>query len=161
VLVLRAAGVFLAIVLAAGCGYGDGDDEEETSSPQAQAVPRVPEPEDGTGALPVEDFNEFLEEARPAFATSALRTAIEFAHAGEGQAATTSILATEGPEGGGDEASVTVTRAGLADDSVRAVRYVIALERGGDGTWRLRSAQRLQQCQPDRGHQDFSPQLCS
>jgi hypothetical protein len=160
VIALRLAGVLVVALLAAGCGYGDDDDEQEPS-PQAQAVPRVPEPEEGTGALPVEDFNDFLEEARPVFATSALRTAIEFAHAGEGQAATTSVLATEGPEGGGDEASVTVTREGLADDSVRAVRYVIELERGSDGMWRLRSAQRLQRCQPDRGHQDFSPQLCS
>jgi hypothetical protein len=161
VVVLRLAGVLVVLLLAAGCGYGGDDDDEQAPTPQAQAVPRVPDPEDGTGALPVEDFNEFLEESHPVFASSALRTAIEFAHAGDGQAATTSVLATEGPEGGGDEASVTVTRAGLADDSVRAVRYVIALERGGDGMWRLRSAQRLQQCQPDRGHQDFSPQLCT
>jgi hypothetical protein len=162
VVVLRLAAALVVLLLAAGCGYGDDDDDDKQPPTRpAQPVPRVPEAEDGTGALPVQDFNDFLEEARPAFATSALRTAIEFAHAGEGQAASTSVVATEGPEGGDDQASVTVTRAGLADDSVRAVRYVIALERGGDGTWRLRSAQRLQQCQRNRGHQDFSPQLCS
>jgi hypothetical protein len=148
------------LVLLAGCGYGDDDDEQTPSQP-AQGVPRVPEPEEGTGTLPVEDFNDFVEEARPAFATSALRTAIEFANAGEGQSATTSVLADEGPEGASDQASVTVTRDGLADDSIRAVRYVIVLERGDDGTWRLRSAERLQRCQRDRGHQDFSPQLCT
>jgi hypothetical protein len=148
-------------VLVAGCGYGDDDDNEQEPSRPAQPVPRVPEPEEGTGRLPVEDFNEFVEETRPAFATSSIRTAFEFVHGGEGQAATTSVLAAEGPEGGGDQASVTVTRDGLADDSIRAVRYVIALERGGDGTWRLRTAQRLQRCQRDRGHQDFSPQLCT
>jgi hypothetical protein len=161
VVLLRLAGLLVVLLVASGCGYGDDNDDEQMPPGQAQAVPRVPEPEDETGALPVQDFNDFLEESRPVFATSALHTAIEFAHAGEGQAATTSVLANEGPEGGGDEASVTVTRMGLADDSVRAVRYVIALERGGDGTWRLRSAQRLQQCQPARGHQDFSPQLCT
>jgi hypothetical protein len=161
VILLRLAGLLVLLVLVAGCGYGDDDADEEAPTGQAQAVPRVPDPEDGTGALPVEDFNDFLEEARPVFATSALRTAIEFAHAGEGQAATTSVLAAEGPEGAGDQASVTVTRDGLADDSVRAVRYVIELERDDDGTWRLRSAQRLQRCQPQRGHQDFSPQLCT
>jgi hypothetical protein len=149
-----------ALLLAGGCGYGDDDDDEQTPSAQGQAAPRLPEPEDETGMLPVEDFNEFLEAERPAFATSALRTAIEFVHAGEGEAASTSVHASEGPEGAGDEASVTVTRDGLADDSVRALRYVIALERGNDGSWRLRSAQRLQRCQPERGHQDFSPQLC-
>jgi hypothetical protein len=161
VVFLRLAGVLLVLLLAAGCGKGDDDDDEQAPSGQSQTMPRVPEPENGTGALPVGDFNDFLEEAQPPFATSALRTAIEFAHAGEGQAATTSVLAAEGPEGAGDQASVTVTRDGIADDSVRAVRYVIELERGDDGTWRLRSAQRLQRCQPERGHQDFSPQLCT
>jgi hypothetical protein len=154
-------GFFVVLVLAAGCGYGDDDDrDEEAPAPAAQAPP-VPQPEDGTGSLPVEEFNEFVEQAQPAFATSALRTAIEFAHAGEGQAASTSVVASEGAEGNADNASVTVTREGLADDSVRAVRYVIVLDRDGEGMWSLRSAKRLQRCHEGRGHQDFSPQLCS
>ena len=70
------------------------------------------------------------------------------------------VVEMEGPEGGGGEASVQVTRDGLADDSVRAVRYEVLLEKAGDGTWRLRSAKRLQRCHLNRGHQDFSPQLC-
>jgi hypothetical protein len=152
--------LLLALVLAAGCGYGDEDGEEQESRPQAQAVPRVPEPEDGTGSLSVDEFNDFLEEARPTFATSALRTAIEFAHVGEGQTATTSVVAFEGPEGGADEASVTVTRDGLADDSTRALRYQIVLERADDESWRLRSARRTQRCQPGRGSQEFSTKLC-
>jgi hypothetical protein len=151
-----------AAFIAGGCGYGDDDEEDaQAPSPPAQSPPRVPEPDEGTGALPVEDFNDFVEEARPAFATSALRTAIEFAHAGEGQAARTTVFASEGAEGNSDEASVTVTRDGLADDSVRAVRYVIVLDRNGDGTWSVRSARQLQRCHLNRGHQDFSPQLCT
>jgi hypothetical protein len=160
VIVRLLAGLLVLLLLASGCGYGDDDDEQQTPTP-AQSAPPVPEPQEGTGALPVDDFNDFVEDARPAFAISALRTAIEFAHAGEGQAATTSVLAAEGPEGAGDEASVTVTRDGLADDSVRAVRYRIVLERDDDGMWRIRSAQRVQRCHQDRGHQDFSPQLCT
>ena len=152
--------LLLALVLAAGCGYGVDDGEEQESRPQAQAVPRVPEPVDGTGSLPVDEFNDFVDEARPAFAASALRTAIEFAHAGEGQAATTSVVAFEGPEGAADEASVTVTRDGLADDSTRALRYRIVLERADDESWRLRSARRTQRCQPGRGSQAFSTKLC-
>jgi hypothetical protein len=151
--------LLLALVLAAGCGYGD-DDEEPEARPQAQAVPRVPEPEDGTGSLPVDEFNDFVDEARPAFAASALRTAIEFAHAGEGQAATTSVVVFEGPEGSADEATVTVTREGLADDSTRALRYLIVLERADGESWRLRSARRTQRCQPGRGSQAFSTKLC-
>jgi hypothetical protein len=156
---LSLTGLLTVLVLAAGCGYGDDDEEARTAPPQA--TPRVPPPEDGTGSIPVEEFNEFVDSARPAFATSALRTAIEFANAGEGQAATTSVVASQGAEGNADEASVTVTREGLADDSIRAVRYVIVLDRNGDGTWTVRSARRLQRCHPNRGHQDFSPQLCT
>lgn len=151
--------LLVALVLAAGCGYDDDDEEPETR-PQAPAVPRVPEPEAGTGSLPVDEFNDFVDEARPAFASSALRTAIEFAHAGEGQAATTSVVAFEGPEGSADEATVTVTRDRLADDSTRALRYLIVLERADDESWRLRSARRTQRCQPGRGAQAFSTKLC-
>jgi hypothetical protein len=145
----------------AGCaGYGDdeGGTPEATST---QAAPRAPAPKSGSGSLPVADFNAFLERTQPAFATSALRTAIEFANAGHGQAAKTSVIASEGAEGNSDEASVTVTREGVADDSIRAVRYVILLDRNGAGTWSVRSARRLQRCHEGRGHQDFSPQLCT
>jgi hypothetical protein len=155
----RALLLLLALVLGAGCGYGD-DGEEQDPAPQAQPVPGVPEPGDETGSLSVDEFNDFLEEARPTFATSALRTAIEFAHVGEGQTATTSVVAFEGPEGGADEASVTVTREGLADDSTRALQYELVLERADDESWRLRSARRTQRCQPGRGSQEFSTKLC-
>jgi hypothetical protein len=149
--------------LAAGCaGYGDDDDEDEQNAPPpAQATPPVPQPEDGTGSIPVEEFNEFVDSSRPTFATSALRTAIEFTNAGEGQATKTSVVASEGAEGNSDNASVTITREGLADDSVRAVRYLVVLDRNGDGTWRVRSAKRLQRCHEGRGHQAFSPELCT
>jgi hypothetical protein len=150
-----------AALLAAGCGYGDDDDDDQAAAPPTQTAPPVPDPQDGSGSLPVDEFNTFVEQSQPAFATSALRTGIEFSNAGEGQAATTSVIASEGAEGTSDEASVTVTRQGLADDSVRAVRYVLVLDRNGDGTWRLRTAKRLQQCHQNRGHQNFSPQLCS
>ena len=152
----------LLVFAAAGCGYGDDDDDESPPMPPpAQAVPPLPQPESGTGKIAVAEFNDYLAEAGPSFATDALSTAEEFVHVGEGQAARTSVVETEGPEGGGDEASVQVTRDGLADDSVRAVRYELQLEKAGDGTWRLRSAKRLQRCHLNRGHQDFSPQLCN
>jgi hypothetical protein len=159
----RSRAVLIAVLLlAAGCGYGDDDEEDEQArTPTAPATPRVPQPEDGTGSLPVEEFNAFVDRNRPAFATSALRTAIEFTNASEGQAAKTSVVASEGAEGNSDNASVMITREGLADDSVRAVRYVVVLDRNGDGTWRVRSAKRLQRCHEGRGHQDFSPELCT
>jgi hypothetical protein len=147
--------------VAGGCaGYGD-DDGGTAEATSTQPAPRAPAPRSGTGSLPVADFNAFLEETQPAFATSALRTALEFVNVGEGQAASTSVEVEEGAEGNSGEASVVVTREGLADDSVRAVRYVIVLDRDGNGMWSLRSAKRLQRCHEGRGHQDFSPQLCS
>jgi hypothetical protein len=160
--VVVALSIAVTAVSSTGCGYGDDEDDNETQTPPpAQAVPPTPEPNRDTGAIAVAEFNRFLEETSPSFATDALGTAEEFVHVGEGQAARTSVVETEGPEGGGDEASVQVTRDGLADDSVRAVRYEVLLERAGDGTWRLRSAKRLQRCHLNRGHQDFSPQLCT
>jgi hypothetical protein len=159
----RLAFLLALLALAGGCGYGDDDDDDETTQmpPPAQAVPPLPQPDPGTGTIAVADFNEYLDKAGPSFATDALSTAEEFVHVDEGQAARTSVVEMEGPEGGGDEASVQVTRDGLADDSVRAVRYEVLLEKAGDGTWRLRSAKRLQRCHLNRGHQDFSPQLCT
>jgi hypothetical protein len=148
-----------AALVAGGCGYGDDDDDPQTPTP-VQATPRAPEPRDGTGALAVEEFNDFVAQARPAFATSALLTGIEFTNAGEGGAATTSVVAFEGPEGNADEVSVTVTRDGLADDSVRALRYRIVLERADDRSWRLQSAERTQRCHQGRGPQEFSTKLC-
>ncbi|MDP9286459.1 MAG: hypothetical protein M3P41_16105, partial [Actinomycetota bacterium] len=56
---------------------------------------------------------------------------------------------------------VVVTLDGLLDDSVRATRYTIELQRDADGMWRLRAADWAAQCQPGRGHQDFSPKLCT
>jgi hypothetical protein len=149
-----------AALLTAGCGgYGD-DDEESTPSQSAQPAPPVPAATAG-GAIAVEEFNAFLAEEKPAFATSALQTATEFTHAEEGQARRMSVaVVAQHPEGGHDVA-VTVERDGLLDDSVRAVRYEILLEKTADGTWRLRSAKRTQACHRDRGHQDFSPQLCT
>jgi hypothetical protein len=160
-MVVRLVAGLALLVLAVGCaGYGD-DDDESSEARTTQAAPPVPQPENGSGSLPVADFNAFLDRTQPAFATSALQTAIEFANAGEGQAASTSVEVEEGAEGSSGEASVTLTREGLADDSVRAVRYEVLLDKNGDGTWRLRSAKRLQRCHQGRGHQDFSPQLCT
>jgi hypothetical protein len=162
VIIVRLAVLLALLMLAGGCG-GDGDDDDDgpASSPSAQAAPPLPEADPGTGVIDVEDFNGYLAEARPSFATDALSTAEEFVHVDEGQAATTTVVENEGAEGGGDEASVQVTRDGLADDSVRAVRYDVVLEKADDGMWRVRSAKRLQRCHSNRGHQDFSPQLCT
>lgn len=55
---------------------------------------------------------------------------------------------------------VTRTTSNFFDDSVRADRWELVLNRGEDGRFRFVSGQWSQACQPDRGHQDFSTELC-
>ena len=55
---------------------------------------------------------------------------------------------------------VTVTLDHLADDSVAAVRYVLVFAGEGDGSIRLTPGSWMQRCRPDRGHDDFSTELC-
>ena len=77
------------------------------------------------------------------------------AHLGERDAErTTEDVAIEG-----ERATATVTFDGLYDDSVRAERHVLTLERD-DGEWRVRDDDVTYRCQLGRGHQDFSSELC-
>jgi len=48
---------------------------------------------------------------------------------------------------------------GVASDSVSSYRYVAILVLDGE-LWRLKQAQKQWTCQPDRGHQEWSAQLC-
>ena len=57
--------------------------------------------------------------------------------------------------------AITITRTGLLDDSVSALRMVVTTERGSDGLLRFVSGDSTFQCSPNRGHQDFSTELCS
>ena len=66
-------------------------------------------------------------------------------------------------EAEGDTATVTVTFEGLRDDSVRDERHVMTLERKGDPPkrgWRVIEDEVTYRCQPGRGHETFSPELC-
>ncbi len=56
---------------------------------------------------------------------------------------------------------VTVTTSNLFDDSGFAVRWQLVLERGVDGRFAFVSGTWSQACQPGRGHQDFSSELCT
>lgn len=148
----RAALILLALVLAlAGCG-GNGDDE----APTWAGPPRPAE--DGTVA--VDGFNEYADEVEGAWERSPIRAAGEFLALQEPNAANTSmVMAGSGGEIG-STVTVTVLLDGLLDDSIRTHRYVLGFERRDDGTWRLASARFAQRCQPGRGHQHFSPELC-
>ena len=133
----------------AGCG-GDGNDDEATwAGPPDPAA-------DGTVA--VDGFVEYAQGVEEDWEGSAAMSAGEFLRLDERSAARTTIEATASPEGTGPE-TVVVTLDGLADDSVRAERWTLRLEPDGD-VFTLTEARRDQRCQPGRGHQDFSPELC-
>jgi hypothetical protein len=113
-----------------------------------------------SGRIPFDEFNAYLESAEPPWATSPLRASLEFLRLDEPVALTTSVVMETSPPEGGERAVVTVTKEGLADDSIGAIRYVLEFERQADDSWRLMSAAWAQRCQGGRGHQDFTPELC-
>lgn len=58
---------------------------------------------------------------------------------------------------------VTITQTGLADSSVEAMRYRVELQPEENATttqWRIVWAGRQFRCQPERGSQDWTTQLC-
>lgn len=61
-----------------------------------------------------------------------------------------------------DEASttITITTTGFLDDSVAGERWSIDVEIGDDGLFRFVSGSSAFNCQPGRGHQDYSLELC-
>jgi hypothetical protein len=65
-----------------------------------------------------------------------------------------------------DRAVVTITQTGVADDSVRAIRYraeLVPTAKSSQTTkqWEMVWAGSQFICQPGRGHQDWSTDLCS
>ncbi|HBB31671.1 MAG TPA: hypothetical protein DDZ80_01740 [Cyanobacteria bacterium UBA8803] len=56
---------------------------------------------------------------------------------------------------------VIITDDGFADDSVRGQKHRVELKKGADGAWKLINAWKAWTCQPNRGHQNYSTQLCS
>jgi hypothetical protein len=144
----------LALLLATGvaaCGGGD-----DTAAPTSWNGPERPYPENGV--LPVEEFQAYAESVDEDWERDPQALAREYTRLQE----TGAESAPEEPkislsELDGD--TLTVTRDGLADDSVAAERYVLELEQDGD-TWSLVSARWEQRCQAMRGHEEFGPGLC-
>jgi len=142
--------LLLAAVFAlAGCG-SNGSQNADWNRPQAKP--------DGT--LPISAFNDFLAGDGQDFARSPIEAVTKFLRLDNTSAAVTTFRATS-PGEVRNFSEVVVTLDGLLDDSVRATRYTIELQRDADGMWRLRAADWAEQCQPGRGHQDFSSKLCS
>jgi hypothetical protein len=111
------------------------------------------------GTVPVAPFNAFVDTSRATWRKSPLRTSVEFLQLDDTAALTTTVRVTTNPDSL-QQAEVIVTADGLLDDSVRATRFELQLARRSDASWRLTSARWSQKCQPNRGHQDFTPALC-
>jgi hypothetical protein len=113
---------------------------------------------DGKGYMPVDDFNDFLKD-HPNLRRSPVRAGIKFVDLEDPNALTTRVNAKANRLENPTDVRVTVVEDGLADDSVRTVRYTLEFEQAGN-RWRLESARRTQRCQPGRGNQNFSPKPC-
>jgi hypothetical protein len=59
------------------------------------------------------------------------------------------------------QTTATVTVYGQRDDSVRDTRHELVLDKLVAQGWVVSSDVTTYRCQPGRGHQDFSPDLCA
>lgn len=139
---------YAACLLSALAVGGCGSEVAEVGQPTKQP--------DGTAS--VDEFVEYAEAVDEDWERSAAMAAAEFLRLDEREAARTSIEGTASAEGAGPE-TVIVTLDGLFDDSIRAERWTLTFEPDGD-TYRLTEARWAQRCQPGRGHQHYSPELC-
>lgn len=136
----------LFVLAAAGCG---------TDSEATWGGPPDPAPD---GTVAVETFNSYAADVDDAWRGSAAMSAAEFLRLDGRSVTRTTIEAEASGEGTGPE-TVVVTLDGLLDDSVRAERWTLRFVPDGDD-YELTDASWAQRCHPDRGHQDFSPELC-
>jgi hypothetical protein len=142
----HAAAGLLGVVALAGCG-GSGLEAEWPGPPRPSA--------DGTVAIG--PFNNYLAKYED-YASSPEALATEFLRLEDQSSGSTLMLVTAAGEQR-ERVTVSVELDGLADDSVHAVMYSLAMSKQGSN-WRLSSALRTQRCQPGRGHQDFSAVPC-
>ncbi|MBA2569047.1 MAG: hypothetical protein H0V11_06840 [Actinobacteria bacterium] len=139
-----ASGLALAaVLLVAGCGGYPSD----SGSDSATTVEKKP---DAELEQRVEEFNSLLRETKPGWRFSAEKTVQHFV---PGDTAY-EVVVDEG------ESTATATSPSLEDDSVRHERYELDLLTSDADGWTIGSAIRTFQCQPNRGHQDFSAELC-
>jgi hypothetical protein len=143
------------VVLAlAGCGGSSGGNE---ALPEWTATPKP----DAAGHIPVADYNDFLAGDGKVFARSPTAASAEFLGLDKTSAMVSNVEATS-PGEVPNFSEVVATLTGLQDDSVRDARYTLEFQKDkASGDWRLRAADYAQRCQPGRGHQGYSPALCS
>lgn len=133
------AATFCACVLA-GCG---GDDDSSATPATWEGVAEL---RPRNGALDVEAFRSYLERVDAEFERKPETLVREYLRIEDG------TLTVDGPR-------TTLLRDSLEDDSVRAERWLLDLAREGD-VWTIVAARWEQRCHEQRGHQEFTPELC-
>jgi len=113
-----------------------------------------PETDVDTGSTSAPGLNEHIEENQPFWADEPTL----FAHQIAQTLGPNEQVAVEFDES--EEPVITITTTGLLDDSTAAVRRVVTTERADDGLLRFVSSTYGWRCQPGRGHQDYSTELC-
>jgi len=109
------------------------------------------------GSIDVAEFNEFLA-GQPAGVAGPCDAARVLLHLDRPDPQATAVVVDTQPVAGG--AVVTVTLDGLLDDSVAAVRYIFEMTALPVAPVQITTGSWSQRCQPGRGHEDFSTELC-
>ena len=131
----------MLLALVAGCGGGG---ESAGGDAPGWSGPAELRPLDGT--LETAEFERYADAADAPWEQDPERLAREFLRLDDG------AVSVEGE-------TAVLLRDDLQDDSVRAERWVLELDRDGD-EWRLLRASWEQRCHVGRGQQDFRPELC-
>jgi hypothetical protein len=138
------------VVVLAGCGSSGGSAPATWSGPPKAGA---------DGHVEISGFNDFLAGDGKEFAGSPIGAVTEFLRLDESSASAITVRSTS-PGEVHNFSEVVAILDGLLDDSVRAARYTVELQRNDANEWRLRAADWAQRCQAGRGHQDFSPEPC-
>jgi hypothetical protein len=148
---LALAALPFSVFAQAGCTGSDVDVELVWAGP--------PDADPG-GVVSVNGFATYQNEVDEHWERSAAMTAAEFLRLDERTVSRTTIESRAEPGEGSGPSTVTVTLAGLLDDSVRAERWRLGFQQRGE-VYALTAALREQRCHRGRGHSGFSPEPCA
>ena len=143
-----------SLTLAAGCG--GGNDASSAPAPTWNG-PQAPYPP--SGILPVARFDAYARAVDGEWERTPEDVAVEFVQPARFDAQVVSSSWDPVEEG---VVNAVVTAQGLADDSIRDLRFVMRLRFDPrESVWSLvESARWSQRCRVGRGHQAFSTELC-
>jgi hypothetical protein len=147
---------YVALSLAAlalqGCGSNDSGDGGRNTWTADNLV-------DVDDATLVSEFNAYANAVEESWERAPVTVVTEMLRLDSSENPNVSVV-SRAPAEAAEEAIVTVTSSHLLDDSVEATRNTVRLKRDGD-VWRVEQIEASVRCKPSRGHQEFSPELCT